>query len=147
MKLLAIVSFTAILMLGGLPAHAGDTSPVSVENAWIRLLPGTLPAGGYATLHNNGDTPVVVTAASSDDYKRVMLHQSTVQDGMSHMSRVDKLSVPAHASIKLTPGGYHLMLMHATHTIKVGDMVPVTLHFANGKTLTVDFKARPANAH
>lgn len=147
MKLLAAISLTAALLLSGLPVHADKAPTVSVDHAWIRLLPGTLPAGGYATLHNSGDTPVVLTAANSDDYQQVMLHQSTTHDGMSHMSRVDKLTVPAHGSIELTPGGYHLMLMHATHTIEVGDMVPVTLHFADGKILTVDFKARPANAH
>ena len=147
MKTLAAASFAAALVLGGPPVHAGDAPAVSVEHAWVRLLPGALPAGGYATLRNSGDKPVVLISASSDDYKRVMLHQSTMHDGMSHMSRIDKLTLPAHASIELTPGGYHLMLMHATHAIEVGDMIPVTLHFAGGKTLTVNFKARPANAH
>lgn len=147
MRPLAAFALTAAMLWAGLPAHAADAPMVRVEHAWIRLLPGTLPAGGYATLRNTGAAPVVLTGASSDDYQHIMLHRSTTHGGVSHMSQVDKLTVPAHATVTLTPGSYHLMLMHATRAIDVGDMVPVTLHFADGKTLTVDFKARPANAH
>ncbi|HET7266861.1 MAG TPA: copper chaperone PCu(A)C [Oleiagrimonas sp.] len=147
MRMFSALPLAAALALTGVPLHAGDTPAVTVDHAWVRLLPGTLPAGGYATVHNSGNTPRTVTGASSRDYKHVMLHQSTTQGGMSRMRMIDKLTVPAHATVKLTPGGYHLMLMNATHTIKVGDMIPVTLHFADGKTLTVQFKVRPANAH
>ncbi len=124
------------------PAHA----PVKVLHAWIRVLPGALPAGGYAEIRNTGDKPIALTGASSPAYGKVMLHQSTTQNGMSKMHMVKQLPLPAHATVKLAPGGYHLMLMQATHTVKPGDEVPITLHFADGSTLKTDFTARPANA-
>lgn len=148
MKLWPTLLFATAMSMAGLPAHAAaDKPPVTVSHAWIRVLPGTLPAGGYAVIHNTGDTPYILTGASSPDYQHVMLHRSITQGGMSHMHKVKQLKLPAHATVRLAPGGYHLMLMQATHPVKVGDQVPVTLHFADGSRLEVDFKARPANAH
>lgn len=131
-------------------AHAGDTVTQSrhltVSHAWIRVLPGTLPGAGYAVLGNNGTTPVSVVAATSPAYRRVMLHQSRIVNGQSRMVAVPRLTVPAHGSIRLAPGGYHLMMMHARHAVKPGQTVPVTLQLADGSTKEVTFTARPANA-
>lgn len=147
MRMLPALPLVAMLLTAGLPAHAQQPSPVKISHAWIRVLPGALPAGGYAVLDNTGDKPRILTGASSPDYRRVMLHQSTMHDGMSHMQAVKQLKLPAHATVKLAPGGYHLMLMQARHPVKAGDSVPVTLHFADGHSLEVNFEARPANAH
>ncbi|HEX7342199.1 MAG TPA: copper chaperone PCu(A)C [Rhodanobacteraceae bacterium] len=150
MTLRSVLPLVAMLWVWVLPAHAVATHPavsVTASHAWIRLLPGTLPAGGYVTLHNAGDKSLVLTGASSPDYQSIMLHRSILANGMSRMVMIKQLKLPAHATIKLAPGGYHLMLMQAMRTIHVGDTVPVVLHFANGGQLHVNFKARPANAH
>lgn len=133
-------------LLLSVPVHADDAVHVQVEHAWIRLLPGSLPAGGYATLRNTGGKPIALTGASSAAYKHVMLHQSTTTDGVSHMSPVSKLVLPAHGKVSLAPGGYHLMLMHADHPLKPGDTVTLKLTFADNSTLDANFLVRPANA-
>jgi copper(I)-binding protein len=75
-----------------------------------------------------------------------MLHHSRLAQGDSTMEMVGHLDIPAHGSVKLAPGGYHLMLSHAAHPVKPGDKVPVTLRFADGTTLQVNFSVLPANA-
>jgi hypothetical protein len=75
-----------------------------------------------------------------------MLHESTTVRSLSSMAMIERLFLPAHAVVMLTPGGYHLMLMHALHPIKPGGRVKVTLRFFGSRTLDVDFLARPANA-
>jgi copper(I)-binding protein len=62
------------------------------------------------------------------------------------MEMVDHLDIPAHGSVELSPGGYHLMLSQPTRTIKPGDRVKVTFEFAGGGELQTDFSVRPANA-
>jgi copper(I)-binding protein len=62
------------------------------------------------------------------------------------MEMVDHLDIPAHGSVELAPGGYHLMLSQPTHAIKPGDHVEVTFEFADGAKLQTDFSVRPANA-
>jgi copper(I)-binding protein len=143
-------SSTLPLLLAGLllasAAHAADADHVRASHAWIRVLPGALPAGAYVTLENDSDRPVELRGASSTVYAEVMLHQSSTAGGVSRMSMVDALVVPAHGKAELAPAGYHLMLMQPNAPVQPGDQVTLTLRFADGSTLASDFIARPANA-
>lgn len=138
------------LLLGGLlfagGAHATAAEHVHASHAWIRLLPGDLPAGAYVTLQNDGDQPAALSGASSAQYADVMLHHSSTAGGMSRMTMVDAMIVPAHGQAVLAPAGYHLMLMQPTRPVKAGDTVVLTLKFADGSALDTRFIARPANA-
>lgn len=137
-----LLAFSACALAAAAPA----TPNVHVKNPWIRWLPASLPAGGYAVIENDSDAMVQLVGAGSPDYGRVMLHHSRLAHGDSTMVPVDHLDIPAHGSVKLAPGGYHLMLSHAKRPIKPGDKVPVTLRFASGATLQVDFSVLPADA-
>lgn len=142
MKRIALL--LAGLLAAGL-AHAA-TPQVSASHAWIRVLPGDLPAGAYVVLHNDGDQPISLTGAHSDAYGMAMLHQSAQVGGNSHMTMVAALPIPAHGTQALAPGGYHLMLMDARQPVQPGQHVRITLEFTGGGTLPVEFTARPANA-
>jgi copper(I)-binding protein len=138
--------FLLVGLLSGTAAHATDAQHIRASHAWIRVLPGDLPAGAYVTLENDNDRPVALSSASSPAYAEVMLHRSSSEGGMSRMTMVDELPVPAHGKAVLAPAGYHLMLMKATSPVKPGDTVQLTLKFSDGSTLATDFAARPANA-
>jgi hypothetical protein len=145
---------TASMVLAGLlagllatgSAHAAQAGNVRASNAWIRVLPGNLPAGGYVTLRNDSDQPAILRGASSAAYAQIMLHQSSTAGGMSRMSMLDRLTIPAHGQLALAPAGYHLMLMDAAKPVRVGSTVRLSLQFGDGSTLATDFLARPANA-
>ncbi|MEW9571082.1 copper chaperone PCu(A)C [Rhodanobacter sp. Si-c] len=145
MNRLALPLLLAGLLGTGL-AHAGPVVHVTASHAWIRVLPGSLPAGAYVTLRNDSDKAVSLTGASSPAYGEAMLHESSAAGGMNRMTMVDALPIPARGMQALQPGGYHLMLMHAKQPVRPGDTVRVVLQFGNGGTLPVDFTARPANA-
>ncbi|MEO7072554.1 MAG: copper chaperone PCu(A)C [Rhodanobacter sp.] len=148
MKLLRVARLCTALLLGAVAtiASASSADEIRVSHAWLRILPGALPAGGYATLHNQGDQPAALTGASSDVYAQVMLHQSSVAGGTNRMRMVHAMSVPARGNAQLAPGGYHLMLEQPRHPVRPGDVVRLTLTFADGSTRAADFVARPANA-
>jgi copper(I)-binding protein len=132
-----------LLFAGG--AFATDAAQVKASHAWIRVMPGNLPAGAYVVLENRGDHPVSLRSASSEAYGDVMLHKSSTEGGMGRMEMAESLSIPAHGKAALAPGGYHLMLMQATHPVQVGDKVKISLKFADGSALDTDFAAMPAN--
>lgn len=138
------------LLLAGLLVvglvHAAAHAQVTATHAWIRVLPGALPAGGYVELRNDGDNPVSLTGADTPAYGETMLHESSSASGMNRMRMIDALPVPAHGTQALAPGGYHLMLMNAKRPVQSGDTVRITLKFDDGSTLPVDFIARPASA-
>jgi copper(I)-binding protein len=133
-----------LLLAGGV--HATAAGQIHASHAWIRVLPGNLPASAYVTLENRGGQAVALSGASSTAYAEVMLHHSSTAGGMSRMTMVDALEIPAHGKAVLAPAGYHLMLMRARRPVKPGDTIAVLLQFTDGSTLATDFIARPANA-
>lgn len=125
-------------------AHAAPAAPaMQVRDAWVRWLPGDLPAGGYVTLVNNGDRATSLIAASSPDYADVSLHRSRTVAGTSQMMPVHEITVAAHSIVEFAALGYHLMLAHPHKALKPGDRVPVTLSFADGAAMIVQFELRP----
>ena len=127
--------------------RAAQADHVVAGNAWIRLLPAQLPASGYVTLHNTGSSAATLVSAHSSTYVAVMLHQSATKGGgMSDMRPVGQLAIPGQGKALLAPAGYHLMLEQANRALKPGDVVDITLDFADGSQLPVHFLVRPANA-
>ncbi len=146
MKRLSVLLLLATALVAPMLSATSITPVLRAENAWIRLLPGDLPAAGYMVLENLTDTPRKLTSASSPDFGMVMLHKSIRSSGVQHMEHVDSVTVPAHDKVVFEPGGYHLMLMNRSRTLEVGQILVMTLHFADGDSLSVGFEVRPANA-
>jgi copper(I)-binding protein len=129
------------LWLAPLPALA-DTSPLTVSDGWIRLLPGN--SAGYFTLKNNGSAKVQLTGADTPACGMLMLHKSDDKGGMSSMQDVQSVDVPGGGTLKFAPGGYHLMCMDAKPSLKLGASVPVTLSFKGAPPLKAMFDVRSA---
>ena len=127
---------SALLALSG-PAFANDG--VSIERAWIRLLPAELPAGGYFVLTNRSDRSVTLTGVSAPSFAQAMLHQSIETDGQGKMRHVDSLEVAAGGTLRFAPGGYHIMLMAPHEPLQRGGTTAVTFQFADGSSRRVEF--------
>jgi copper(I)-binding protein len=127
-----------------LQSHAALAAQITVSNAWIRALPGHLPAGGYFVLANASYKPVALTGASSKDCGMLMLHRSDLESGMAKMSGVESVMVPAHGSIAFSPGAYHLMCTDPNPRVKPGAKIEISLTFSDGTELTAPFAVRNA---
>lgn len=124
------------------PAAAAPT----VSGAWIRALPGNLPAGGYFKLANPGPKPLTLTGAQSPACGALMLHMTHTMNGMAHMMAVDSVDIPAGGTFEFKPGGHHLMCMDPKG-LKPGTSVAVTLMFADGTRLAVPFAVKNATGN
>ncbi len=137
----ALAALLAAAGMGDRPAAAAETDLV-LSGGYMQTTIPAVPAAGYFTLENKGDTDRELVGASSPGCGSVMLHKSEEVNGVSTMRHVDSVPVPAHNSITFAPGGYHLMCMSPTASLKLGSSVPVTLTFKNGGTVTSDFPVR-----
>ncbi|MBM3341396.1 MAG: copper chaperone PCu(A)C [Betaproteobacteria bacterium] len=106
-------------------AHAQS---VEVKEAWVR---GTVPAqkttGAFMDIL--GKTNARLVAAESPVAGTVEIHNMTVKDGVMRMFPVDGIDVPAGKTVKLAPGGYHVMLIGLKQQMKAGERVPLKLTF------------------
>ena len=141
----AFVAAASLICAASAAAQAGPSAGIEVSDAWIRWLPGNLPAAGYLTLVNRGDRPLILVAASSPNYAEVSLHRSLDRAGIGEMVPMRQITIGAHASLKFAAMGYHMMLMQPTKALQPGDQVPITLHFADGSAVTVKFAVRAPN--
>ena len=140
-----LAPWLAAVILALCAGAAMAAASVNVQHARIRLLPGDLPLAGYCDVNNTGSTAVTLTGASSPAFGGVMMHLSMHKNGEASMKMVDKIDIAPGKTLRFAPGGYHLMLMNRKHSLKVGDAVPITLHFSNGMNLEKKFRVGGAN--
>ena len=70
----------------------------------------------------------------------VEVHQMSSENGVMQMRQLkDGLNIPAHGSVALSPGGYHLMFTHLTHPLTKGESVKATLNFEHAGPVEVEF--------
>ncbi len=135
MKRYAMLLITLPVLLGAAAPSPQQAPPLEIHasHAWFRYLLSSVPAGGYMTLINSGDTTTRLVKASSPACGALMLHQTVNHGGAATMEMVKSVTIPAHGSVGFAEGGYHLMCMEPR--MKPGDKVSVTLGFDDGATL------------
>ncbi|CAM5781763.1 copper chaperone PCu(A)C [Castellaniella caeni] len=119
---------------------------VTASDCWIRQIPAPAPSGGFLVFHNQADQAAVLTGVSSPDYADVMMHETTHENGMSKMSMVHQVSVPAGGQLDFKPGSYHLMLEQARDGLKVGDHVAVDFLLADGHRVSAQCEIKSPKA-
>jgi periplasmic copper chaperone A len=116
------------LMLGSAPAAAGDK--IEVQYPWVRpSIGGGSATTLYLALNNWGDVADELTAISTPAASTAQLHQSADTNGVVTMTPVHSLPLPPHTIVSLEPKGTHVMLMGLTKPLRVGERIPITLHF------------------
>ncbi len=132
-----------LLPLLAMPAFA--QSPVAVHDAWARATaPGQTTGAVYMSITSpTGDT---LTGVSSPDAGAAMLHTTTQMNGMSGMSDMESLPLPAGKKIILAPHGMHVMLMDLRHPLMQGQNVEVDLTFAKSPGIRVKAPVQPIAA-
>ncbi|MHA3903876.1 copper chaperone PCu(A)C [Castellaniella sp. WN] len=128
----------------GAPAKTSAT--VTASDCWIRLIPSPAPSGGFFVAHNAGSEDALLTGAHSPDYGMIMLHETTESGGMSKMSMVHQVAIPAGKDLAFKPGGYHLMLEQPRDGLKVGDAVRVDFTLANGEGFSATCEVKSPKA-
>lgn len=126
-------------------ADAPVSATVTASDCWIRQIPAPAPSGGFLVFHNTG-AQVNLISAQSPDYAQVMIHQTTEENGMSKMSMVHQVALPAAGQLAFKPGSYHMMLEQARDGLKVGDHVQVNFALDNGQRVTAQCEVKPAKA-
>jgi periplasmic copper chaperone A len=129
---------TAILCVGlfscfAAPARAEEVKAgdLAITQAWSRATPGgARVGGGYLTIENKGSAPDRLIGGSSDVADKIQVHEMAMNNGVMTMRALDKgLVIEPGKTVKLAPGGYHLMLLDLKRPLKQGDKLPVTLEF------------------
>jgi len=139
---LALPAFCLTLLAGSLSLHA-QPAALSARDAWIRAIPGSDVAAAYLTVHNGGTQPILIVGVRSPRAHEAMIHETSLVNGESRMRPHEHVALAAGGTLRLAPGGLHIMLHGLTHTPAVGEDLVLVLELAGGSTLTVSARVRP----
>jgi copper(I)-binding protein len=114
-----------------------------VEDPWVRgTVTGQMATGAFFTLTSNLGGKLV--AASSPAAGHVEIHEMAMAGDVMKMREVaGGLPLPAGKPVKLSPGGYHLMLMGLKKPLAAGEVIPlaIVIEGKDGQRSTIDVKA------
>jgi copper(I)-binding protein len=123
------------------PAQAEDVKAgdLVISQGWSRATPNGAKIGsGYFAIENKGTTPDRLVAVSADIAGKVEVHQMAMNNGVMTMRPVgDGLTIDPGKTVKLSPGGYHLMMFDLKSPLKQGDTLPITLTFEKAGKVNV----------
>ena len=101
---------------------------VIVKDAWIRgTVQGQSVTGAFMELR--GTATVRLVGVASPVAKSAEVHNMTMENGVMKMFPVAALDVPAGKTVRLAPGGYHVMLTGLQKPLAAGERVPLRLAF------------------
>lgn len=128
------------------PRAASQAAPLIAQDAWIRFTPGTDMAAAYLTLRNISAATVVVTGIHTPLAGHAMIHETRVEGGQARMRPHERLTIEPGKTVRLEPGGLHVMLHELTGKLVPGQRVPLTIDIEGGGALQVSAPVRPPGA-
>jgi hypothetical protein len=140
----------SVALLCAAPARAQEVKAgdLVITQAWTRATPnGAKIGGGYLTIENKGSTPDRLIGGSADIAGKLEVHEMAMTDGVMKMRPLDNgLTIDPGKSVKLAPGGYHLMMFDLKNPLKQGDTVPITLKFEKAGEVKVSLAVQGIGA-
>jgi copper(I)-binding protein len=140
-RLLAYAVFVAGLLAAPARAEEVRAGDLVITQAWSRATPGGAKIGsGYLTIENKGPAADRLIGGSGDITDRIEVHEMTTSNGVMTMRALDKgLVIEPGKTVRLAPGGYHLMMFDLKSPLKRNDKVPVMLEFEKAGKVKLSF--------
>jgi len=112
---------------------------IEVDKPRVRAVaPGQTVTGAFMTLSNTADETITLDSAQADIAAVTELHETSMQDGVMKMQKIENIVIPAQGQSELKPGGLHIMLINLQETPAKGDKVSITLNFADDSSQTLE---------
>lgn len=123
------------------------TAGVKVTKPWARASAKMARAGAaYMTLENTAEMPDKLLSASTPVAAKAELHTHLKDGAVMRMREVQSIEVGPKATVRLQPGGLHVMLMNLKNPLEKGTNFPLTLVFEKAGAVTVDVTVEAAGA-
>jgi periplasmic copper chaperone A len=129
-------------------AHEVRSGDLLIQNLQSRATsPGAKVGVAYMLITNNGKEPETLLGGTSPLAARVEVHENKMDNGVMKMRLVEGgLVIPPGQSVKLEPGGYHLILVELKAPLKEKQMLPITLDFKRAGEVEAAFHIIGAGA-
>ena len=112
------------------------SSSLMIEGAFARASLGHgKNSAAYLSIRNHASKDDYLIDVKTNVAAMTSLHNHINDKGIMKMRAVKKIAIPANGSIKLQPGGFHIMLMGLKKPLLEGDKFDLTLIFKKAGTV------------
>jgi copper(I)-binding protein len=133
----------SLVLAGAASAHEVKKGSLTLSDLQVRATPAGLPtSAAYLTITNAGKTPDKLVSIDCACAASAMVHESRTRNGISSMTMVGDLTVPAGGKVEFKPDGLHVMLVGLKGPLKAGAMQEMTLHFQKAGAVKAGFHVR-----
>ncbi|GJD87202.1 hypothetical protein BHAOGJBA_0702 [Methylobacterium hispanicum] len=141
LRALALAGLVLAGSSGLAAAHDYTAGSLKIGHPWSRATPGGAKvAGGYVTVTNTGAEPDRLVGGSLDEAGRTELHSMSMQGDVMKMAPIEGgVAIAPGETIKLAPGGNHMMFLDLKTQLKQGARIKGTLVFEKAGTVPVEF--------
>ncbi len=135
----------------GTAAWAGDAvrhGDLEFREPWARATaPRQANAAAFMTIRNTGASADRIVAAKADVSRKVELHTHILDaQGVARMREIPAIELPADSTVKLEPGGLHVMFIDLHHPLEAGRRFPLTLVLEKAGQITLEVEVKAASA-
>jgi copper(I)-binding protein len=145
---LAYAALLSAVLAAPVRAQDVNTGDLVITQPWSRATPGGARIGGaFLTIENKGSSPDRLVGATAEIAGKIEVHEMKTNDGVMAMRPSENgVTIEPGKTVKLAPGGYHLMLFDLKSPLKQGDKVPVTLQFEKAGKVNLSFDVQGVGA-
>jgi len=122
------------------PIHAAEyrAGTLVVAQPWSPATPPVASVGAvYFSITNGGAKADQLLSVTSPIARVVEIHESREVQGSIRMREVTSVECPPGATVKISPGGLHVMLLGLRGPLVAGTTFPATLRFRDAGTMTI----------
>lgn len=109
---------------------------LEANDAYVRAMPPGQPnTAAFLSLSNTSKQSVELVSATTSVAKKAEYHSHTKDEkGVMRMAKEESIKIEAGETFQFKTGGYHIMLMGLSKTLKPGETVSITLKDKLGNT-------------
>ena len=120
---------------------------LTITDPWVRTPQGSAQAGGGLAITNTGSAPDHLLGGAASGATRVEVHVTSHESGTAQMRPVEGgVEIKPGETVRLAPGGRHLMFIGLKQSFSEGEQVEGTLQFRSAGTVPVKFEVQAAAA-
>ncbi len=129
-------------LVGVANAHECKLDKIETKYAQIHEGPPNASVlGGYVFIINNNYKEITLKRVFSNFSAKSELHFMEVKNGVMKMRKFNNgIKISPKSTLKLIPGGMHIMFIGLKHKIKVGEIYNIEMEFMNCGILKTSFK-------
>jgi copper(I)-binding protein len=140
--IIAVAALSTALQ-GAAQAHEVKKGALTLSDLQVRATVAGVPtSAAYLTISNAGKAPDKLVSITCACAASAMVHESRTRNGISSMTMLHELTIPAEGKVTFKPDGLHVMLVGLKGPLKAGGKQDMTLRFQKAGTVKADFHVR-----